>query len=79
MIILDLWSEEAPIWSKTENYFGKRWIWCMLHDFGGTMGMYGPMQKVQDLPYQAKANSSNLMIGIGLTMEGIFQNYLIYD
>lgn len=51
----------------------------MLHDFGGTMGMYGPMQKVQDLPYQAKANSSNLMIGIGLTMEGIFQNYLIYD
>ena len=34
MIILDLWSERYPVWNRTESYFGKTWIWCMLHNFG---------------------------------------------
>src|SRR5690242_18497129 len=35
MIILDLYSDVAPVWSRTDSYFGKAWIWCMLHNFGG--------------------------------------------
>lgn len=32
MLILDLFSEANPIWSKTNSYFGKSFIWCMLHN-----------------------------------------------
>lgn len=51
LIILDLWSDEQPVWSRTSNYFGKNWIWCMLHDFGGMMGLYGKLDNIMSLPY----------------------------
>ncbi|MUT98611.1 MAG: hypothetical protein EP145_05430 [Bacteroides uniformis] len=34
MIVLDLWGEEHPVWNRTNSYYGKPWIWCMLHNFG---------------------------------------------
>lgn len=36
MIILDLYSEAQPQWNRTSSYFGKQWIWCELHGYGGT-------------------------------------------
>jgi alpha-N-acetylglucosaminidase len=33
MIVLDLFSEAEPQWNRTESYFGKRWVWCLLHGF----------------------------------------------
>ncbi|MGC8749926.1 alpha-N-acetylglucosaminidase [Hydrotalea sp.] len=79
MIILDLWSETRPIWNKTEAYYGKKWIWCMLHNFGGNIGMYGKMDTVAILPSKTLKNplSKNLS-GIGLTPEGIEQNPVMY-
>jgi alpha-N-acetylglucosaminidase len=40
-LILDLWSEAVPVWSKTQSYYGKPFIWCMLHDFGGNRDLFG--------------------------------------
>nr|POE46831.1 alpha-n-acetylglucosaminidase [Quercus suber] len=34
MLILDLFSESQPQWQRTNNYFGKPWIWCELHGYG---------------------------------------------
>jgi hypothetical protein len=34
MIVLDLWSESAPIAPRTKHFFGKPYIWCLLHNFG---------------------------------------------
>nr|POE65913.1 alpha-n-acetylglucosaminidase [Quercus suber] len=34
MIILDLFSESQPQWQRTNNYFGKPWVWCELHGYG---------------------------------------------
>ena len=31
MIVLDLFSEAAPQWNRTKSYYGKKWIWCLLH------------------------------------------------
>lgn len=79
MIILDLWSETRPIWNKTEAYFGKKWIWCMLHNFGGNIGMFGKMDTIANLPAETLHNpKSKKLIGIGLTPEGIEQNPVIY-
>ncbi|OQR85079.1 alpha-N-acetylglucosaminidase (NAGLU) [Achlya hypogyna] len=79
MIVLDLYSEEAPYWAPTKNYYGKPWIYCVLHTFGGNLGLHGNLPRLAHEPVEAKAQSGGRMIGMGLTMEGIFQNYVVYD
>ncbi|TZF83169.1 alpha-N-acetylglucosaminidase [Pedobacter sp. BS3] len=80
MIILDLWSERYPVWSRTEAYYGKPWIWCMLHNFGQNVNMYGLMDRVAQHPAEALHNpAAGKLSGIGLTMEGIEQNPVMYE
>lgn len=79
MIVLDLASEVQPQWQRTNNYFGKPWIWCELHDYGGNMGLYGQILNVTINPVAALANKSSSMVGMGLTMEGEEGNEIIYD
>ncbi|KAK5135978.1 hypothetical protein LTR08_004232 [Meristemomyces frigidus] len=82
MIILDLFSESQPQWQRTNNYYGKPWIWCELHNYGGNMGLYGQLENITVNPVQALANTSSTMIGLGLTMEGQetdTANEIMYD
>ncbi|GAB7342283.1 hypothetical protein MBLNU457_g0518t1 [Dothideomycetes sp. NU457] len=78
ILILDLFSETQPQWQRTNSYYGKPWIWCELHDYGGNMGLYGQIENVTVNPVAALANSSSL-VGFGLTMEGEEGNEIIYD
>lgn len=80
MIILDLWSEVHPLWQKEHAFYGKPWIWNMVHDFGGRRSLFGHMKTVASQP-AVTLNDSFLgnMAGIGLTMEGIEQNEVMYD
>ena len=79
MLILDLWSESEPQWQRTNSYYGKPWIWCQLHDYGGNMGMYGQVENVTINPMEALSNATSTMVGMGLTMEGQEGNEIIYD
>ncbi|MGN6417846.1 MAG: alpha-N-acetylglucosaminidase [Pseudobacter sp.] len=79
MIILDLWSENNPVWNKTEAYYGKPWIWCMLHNFGGNISMYGRMDEVAAKPASLiDQPETGQLSGIGLTPEAIEQNPVMY-
>lgn len=79
MLILDLWSERYPVWNRTNAYYGKPWIWCMLHNFGKNIVFSGNAENVEKGPYKALHDTnSGKMQGIGLTMEGIEQNPAIY-
>ena len=79
MIILDLWSERYPVWKRTEAYYGKPWIWCMLHNFGQNINMSGNLTSVANDPAEALNDpASGRMSGIGLTMEGIEQSPMVY-
>ncbi|KAL3418249.1 hypothetical protein PVAG01_09965 [Phlyctema vagabunda] len=78
MLILDLFSESSPQWQRTNSYFGKPWIWCQLHNYGGNMGLYGQVMNVTINPILALAESSSL-VGFGLTMEGQEGNEIMYD
>lgn len=80
MIVLDLWSENYPVWQRTAAYYGKPWIWNMLHNFGGNISLYGRMDEVASGAIKAKqsANAGH-MIGIGLTPEAIEQNPVMYQ
>ncbi|MBK0379695.1 alpha-N-acetylglucosaminidase [Mucilaginibacter segetis] len=80
MIILDLWSENHPVWKTNNAYYGKPWIWCMLLNFGGNISMYGRMDVVAQEPAKAlKSPEANKISGIGLTPEAIEQNPVMYE
>lgn len=80
MIVLDLYSESHPEWKNTQAYYGKPWIWNMLHNFGGNTGMWGGMDAAAHDPATALHDpASGKMSGIGLTPEGIEQNPALYQ
>lgn len=80
MILLDLWSETRPVWNRTDAYYGKPWIWCMLLNFGGNVGMFGRMDTIAETPASVlHNNNAGNISGIGLTPEGIGQNPVIYE
>ncbi len=34
MLILDLNSDEDPLWQQYDSYYGQDFAWCMLHNYG---------------------------------------------
>ncbi|MFC4209855.1 alpha-N-acetylglucosaminidase [Pedobacter petrophilus] len=80
MIILDLAAEVEPIWKRTEAFYGKPWIWSMVNNFGGNTNIFGRMEEAATGPSKAlQSTQSGRLTGIGLTMEGIEQNPVIYE
>ena len=79
MIILDLNSEQAPVWSRTESFFGKPFIWCMLHNHGGIRGIYGNLTSIGNDPVDARLATGSTMVGVGMTPEAIEHNPIVYD
>lgn len=95
MILLDLAAEIAPVWKRTSAFYGKPWIWCMLNNFGGNVNLFGRMEGVASGPPaagvgppgpplaptvgRAGAAPQGRLAGIGLTMEAIAQNPVIYE
>nr|WP_314897696.1 alpha-N-acetylglucosaminidase [uncultured Flavobacterium sp.] len=80
MIILDLAAEIDPIWKRTESFYGKPWIWNMLNNFGGNVNLFGRLDDVAREPALAlNDKASKNLVGIGLTMEAIEQNPVIYE
>lgn len=81
MMVLDLFSESEPQWKHTNSYYGKPWIWCQLHNYGGNMGLGGQIMNLTSSVIEAISNSSSRsLVGIGLTMEGQEQeNQIMYD
>ncbi|XP_045520369.1 alpha-N-acetylglucosaminidase [Pieris brassicae] len=79
MLVLDLQSEQWPQYDLYKMYYGQPFIWCMLHNFGGTLGMFGNIQSINKDVYEVRKRINSTMIGMGLTPEGINQNYVVYD
>lgn len=79
MLILDLQAEQWPQYDLYQQYYGQPFVWCMLHNFGGTLGMFGNMKSINHEVYAARARANSTMIGVGLTPEGINQNYVVYE
>jgi alpha-N-acetylglucosaminidase len=80
MIILDLNTDFEPIWKRTYAFYGKPWIWNMLHNYGGNNSLFGRMDAVAKEPATALHDpQSGKMVGIGLTMEAIEQTPVLYE
>ncbi len=80
MLLLDLATEIEPVWKRTDAFYGKPWIWNMLNNFGGNTNLFGRMETVATEPAKAlHDNKSGKLKGIGLTMEAIEQNPVMYE
>ncbi|XP_043516169.1 alpha-N-acetylglucosaminidase, partial [Frieseomelitta varia] len=79
MIVLDLQSEQFPQYNRLKSYYGQPFIWCMLHNFGGTLGMFGSAQIINRRVFEGRNMKGSTMVGTGLTPEGINQNYVVYE
>lgn len=87
LLVLDLSSENRPMWGDKdspwyrEKGYGKHdWLYCMLLNFGGNVGMYGRMERVIDGFYAAKEHPNGKTLrGVGITMEGIENNPVMYE
>lgn len=78
LLILDMQSEQFPQYERTQSYYGQPFIWCMLHNFGGTLGMHGSTDLVNKGIRTARSMANSSMIGVGIVPEGINQNYVMY-
>ncbi|MDQ1089952.1 alpha-N-acetylglucosaminidase [Siphonobacter sp. SORGH_AS_1065] len=80
MILLDLAAEIEPVWKRTDAFYGKPWIWNMLNNFGGNVNLFGRMEGVAANPAKDLSDpKAGQLKGIGLTMEAIEQNPVIYE
>ena len=52
MIILDLFSETYPVYQNFDGYFGQPFIWNMLHNFGGVLGMFGASNHINIVSFK---------------------------
>ncbi|PHU30481.1 hypothetical protein BC332_02574 [Capsicum chinense] len=79
MIVLDLFADVKPIWKSSSQFYGTPYIWCMLHNFGGNMEMYGVLDAVASGPIDARTSENSTMVGVGMCMEGIEHNPVVYE
>ncbi len=79
-LILDLYAEKKPRW---QNYLGREflgtpWVYCMLNNFGGRMGLHGHLSTIAKEVANA-ANTATYMRGIGITPEATHSNPIVFD
>ncbi len=86
LLILDLFSECRPmwgipsIWKRDKGYGQHDWLFCMLENFGGNVGLHGRMDQLLDNFYLTKNNPLAAHLkGIGLTMEGSENNPVMFE
>lgn len=79
LVLLDLFADEHPVWTRTSALYGHPFIWCMLHNFGGNSAMYGALPAVAEGVSSALKAAPDNLVGVGMAPEGIEQNPAVYE
>lgn len=79
LLVLDLFAESQPVYTRTASFQGQPFIWCMLHNFGGNHGLFGALEAVNGGPEAARLFPNSTMVGTGMAPEGISQNEVVYS
>jgi alpha-N-acetylglucosaminidase len=80
MAVLDLFCESRPMWNETEAFFGKPWLWCNIQNFGNTVFLGGPLNKIAgDLPAARRDPNSGQLVGLGFVNEGLGYDPAVLD
>ena len=84
-LVLDLYAEKTPHNQETGNSYGDTkefddtpWLYCMLNNFGGRLGLHGHLDNMaKNIPIAF--NNGNHIAGIGITPEASVNNPVLYD
>lgn len=87
LIVLDLfaesrpqWGDPASTWYRKEGFGKHDWLYCMLLNYGGNVGLHGKMKHVIDEFYRAKSSPfGKTLKGVGMTMEGSENNPVMFE
>lgn len=88
VLVLDLnsesrpqWGEPASEWYRPAGYGPHPWVYCMLLNFGGNVGLYGKMDYVVEGWYDAQEHprAGQTLAGAGFTPEGIENNPVMFE
>ena len=80
MLVLDLFCETRPMWSETEAFCGKPWLWCNVQNFGGTVFWGGAAPRMNQNPHAARGDTKGgQLAGLGFVNEGMGYNPVLYD
>ncbi|AIE85936.1 alpha-N-acetylglucosaminidase TIM-barrel domain-containing protein [Fimbriimonas ginsengisoli] len=80
MVVLDLATSEYPVWKHQPAVRENGWIYNTLHNYGQSTGLFGALQYYADHATDDLNDPTHgRMLGMGLTMEGIDQNPVVYE
>lgn len=87
VVVLDLMSDARPMWGdpdspwfREDGYGRHDWIYCLLGNFGGNVGMHGKMQRLINGYYMAREHrNGEFLRGVGCTSEAIENNPLTFE
>ncbi len=87
-LILDLYAEKLPRYSEGEpnkvsygydkEFNFTPWVFCMLNNFGGRLGLHGHLDNLEENLPEA-FNNCKCIKGIGITPEASGNNPVLYD
>jgi len=80
MLIIDLANESFAGWQKHDGFYGKPWIYSVIHNYGGNSQLGGNLPFFATNPATMLASSKKGNItGFGISPEGIENNEVIYE
>jgi len=80
MLMLDLFCESTPMWSRTEAFCGKPWLWCNVQNFGRTVHLGGALDRNNAGLNAARQDPNRgALVGLGFVNEGLGYNPVAYD
>lgn len=80
LLLLDLMCEADPAWKRTEAFYGRPWVFCILQTFGDTVSLHGGLPQIAANLAQARQDpQAGKLRGLGHIMEGLGCNPAVHD
>jgi len=79
MLVLDQYCERTPMWSRTDAFCGKTWLWCNVQNFARIV-LGGKLDTINtELIAARKDPQAGKLSGLGIVNEGLGYNPVVFD
>jgi alpha-N-acetylglucosaminidase len=80
IIILDLECSRFPMWEDLDAFYGKHWMYSIVHNFGATNFPFGDLRQYAADPIRALTSpKKGNLTGFGIAPEGSETNSVVYE